>query len=133
MKITAKKYAQALFESTEGKSKNESEKIISRFVNILVENKDLKKAEKVINCFGKIWNENHAIAAVDVVTAEEADDNLVRSLNVYVAKMFKAKNVEISRKVDKSIIGGIIIRHHDTIYDGSLKSRLYSLKEKLIK
>lgn len=133
MKITAKKYAQALFESIQGKSKDESVKMISRFVNILIENKDLNKAEKVINCFGKIWNEENGIVAVDVATAEKIEEKLEHSLNVYIAEMFDAKNVEIKKRVDKNIIGGIVIRQGDTIYDGSLKSRLYSLKERLIK
>lgn len=133
MKITAKKYAQAFFEATKDKSGEEIKKAISRLVNILFENKDLDKAEAVIKYFVKTWNKNKGITVVDVVTAEKTDNEMIEMLNMYITKMFNAKDVEIRSRIDKGIIGGVIIKHGDKIYDGSLKSRLYSLKEKIIK
>jgi len=133
MKTTAKKYAQALFFALEGKNETESKDVISRFVKVLAENKDFNKAEKVLEYFGEIWNKENGIVAVDVTTAKKMSEDISSVFNDYVAKMFDARNVEMNLKVDKNIIGGIVVKQGDKIYDGSLKSRLYLLKEKLTK
>ena len=38
-----------------------------------------------------------------------------------------------TKKIDKNILGGVIIRYGDKVVDGSLKTQLEDLKEKLIK
>lgn len=39
------------------------------------------------------------------------------------------KNVVMSEKLDKSIMGGIVVDYGDTRMDGSVKTRLEGLKE----
>lgn len=133
MKISAKKYATALFEATAGKGEKEVKEAIERFVRILFENKDSKKAEMVIKYFVKTWNKNKGITVVDVLTKEKADEDVIKLLNEFIKKMLGAKELEIRQKVDKSIIGGVIIKHGDVIYDASLKTKVGELRNKLIK
>jgi len=48
-----------------------------------------------------------------------------------VAKLVDAR-IEASFKLDKSILGGTVVRIGSTIYDGSVRGRLERLKELLM-
>ncbi len=133
MKITPKKYAESLLEATEGKSKKEVEGIVARLVNVMAVNKDLNKFELVSKYFSKSWNAKNGIVVVDVTTANDLNDKMTNNLSDFILKMLKVEKIKIRSKIDKSILGGVIIKQGDTIYDGSLRSRLYSLKEVLSK
>jgi len=39
----------------------------------------------------------------------------------------------LSRKVDPSLLGGVVTRIGDQVFDGSLKHRLATLKEELLR
>lgn len=133
MKISLKKYAQALYEATADKSEAEVKRYIENFVKILAENKDLKRGELIGKYFQKTWNREHGITVVDVTTAQEASKETIEFLSGYVVKLFKADKVTIRQKIDKNILGGVIIKNGDTVYDGSLKTRIHNLKEQMVK
>ena len=42
------------------------------------------------------------------------------------------KSVTVSYSINEEIIGGVVTRIGSTVYDGSVKSKLESLKEQLI-
>lgn len=133
MKISLKKYAQALYEATADKSEAEVKRYIKNFVKILAENKDLKRGELIGKYFQKAWNREHGMTVVDVTTAQEASEETVQLLTDYVAKLFATNKVMMRQKVDKSILGGVIIRNGDMVYDNSLRSRINDLKEQIVK
>ncbi len=131
MKITAKKYAEALFEATEGKSEKEAKQIIARLLKLMIADRGLKDANLLIENFIKIWNKKNSLSLVDVTTAVKTTATSQKMIIEYIAKILKVEKVEISNKIDKSILGGVIIREGDKIFDGSLRGRLYDLKEKI--
>lgn len=132
MKITAKKYAESLLASVEGKSKKEVEQATKNLLDILVENKDLKMSAQIINQFSKLWDKKNSISRVEVTSANELTKSTKKDVEKFVATKFDVKTVEIVEKIDKSLMGGIVIRVGDRIYDGSLKSRVYDLKETIV-
>jgi F-type H+-transporting ATPase subunit delta len=46
-------------------------------------------------------------------------------------KSLTGKQVRLETKVDASIMGGIVIRIGDTVYDGSITNQLATLRERL--
>ena len=132
MKISLKKYAQALYEATVDKSEAEVKTYVQNFVKILAENKDLKRGEMIGKYFQKTWNREHGITVVDVVTAQKADKATLNDLSAYAAKLFAADKVVLREKVDANILGGVVIKNGDTVYDGSLRTRINNLKEQMV-
>ena len=132
MKISLKKYAQALYEATVDKSEEEVKRYVQNFVKILAENKDLKRGDLIGKYFRKTWNREHGITVVDMTTAKEADEETVKVISDYSAKLFNNDQVVIRTKVDQDILGGVIIKNGDTVFDGSLKSKIKSLKEAMV-
>ena len=63
---------------------------------------------------------------VEIISAYELDEGQRARLADLVAKRLKRK-VQVSARVDESIIGGVIIRDGDSVIDASLRGRLRQL------
>jgi F-type H+-transporting ATPase subunit delta len=133
MKITAKQYAQTLYELTENKSEKEVSGVVSNFSKYLVKNNDLKLGAQVIEKFNNIWNEKHDIVEAEVTSRENLHTEVYTKVRTYVSNKYKAKEVVINNIIDKSIKGGIVIKVGDDILDGSVAGKLNNLKSILKK
>ncbi len=133
MNITAKQYAQSLYEVVKGKKDSQIKEAIKNFFRILVNNNDIFKIDKIVANFTEIWNREEGIVAAKIISARKFDNKIINSLNNYIIKLSKAKRTEIRQIVDKNILGGVIIRYEDKIIDGSLRTRLADLKNKMVK
>lgn len=133
MKITEKQFALSLYESLSGKSEKEAGVVIEKFVKVLVENNELAKFEKIIEEFVNIWNKEKGIVEAEITSAKGLDKEIVKLLNGYIVKLSGAKEVAMKEKIDKDLLGGVIIKYGDQVLDGSLKMRLSSLKDKMVK
>ncbi len=66
----------------------------------------------------------------EVRSAIELDDDTVRRLEESLGRA-TGKQVEVKVVVDPSVVGGIVARVGDTVIDGSVRSRLDSLRDAL--
>jgi len=133
MKITSKQYAISLFESVKGKKDKEASAAVKKFFDVLVANNQTGQMNKIIDQFLKMWNTENGIVESEFFSAQGLDKETVKLLTGYIAKHTGAKQVIVSQKVDKDILGGVVIKYEDQILDGSLKTRLKNLKEQMVK
>ncbi len=133
MKITPKQYALSLYQSISGKNEKEISDIIDNFVNVVIENNNVSKINKIIEQFEIIWNKEEGIVEAGVVSARKLDNKIVKLLDNYVAELTGAEKVIMSEQVDKNILGGVVIRYGDKVLDGSVKTRIDNLKNELAK
>lgn len=140
MKITPKQYGEALYQSVQnlpagkaGKKDSQIKSAIENFVKLLISNNDMAKADKIIGQFEKIWNREKGIVEAEAVSARELDKKIVKLLNGYIIKLSGASKVLLKQKIDKNILGGVVIKYEDKILDGSLKTKLEALKINMIK
>lgn len=131
--ITPKSYAQSLYESTDGKTADEVTVISKKFVEIIAKNNHLAKTGAIIDEFIKIWNDEKGIVEATVVSAKEMDAETVNRLNDHILKLSKAKEIVLKQKVDKSILGGVVIAYGDKIINSSLKTQLADLRDRMVK
>jgi len=67
---------------------------------------------------------------VNVSAAQELDDKQQKTLSdALSAKLERSVNLQVS--IDKSLLGGAVIRAGDTVIDGSIRGRLTKLAETL--
>jgi F-type H+-transporting ATPase subunit delta len=130
MKINPKKYALALYESV-ALEEGAIENLLKNFVKILVKNNDLSKAKKIEIEFNKIWNKKKGIVDANIISAKKTDQETLEIIENYIKKISGSPNVNMQEEIDKDMIGGIIIKYEDKILDGSLRTSLKTLKEKL--
>lgn len=132
MKLTNKKYAQALFESVQGKSEKEVNVILKNFIDLLIKNNALAKINKIIEEFDTIWNKENKIVKATITTAQELDPGTAKSLENYIKELSGAEKLEVENEIKKDLISGAIVKYGDRILDNSLKTRINNLRIKMI-
>jgi len=125
-KRTNKQYAQILWEATKDVKGKDLEEVLKNFVLLLVKEQKFKQSDKIISEFIAYAKKQAGIVEIEVTTATDINKNTLNEIR----KVFGGK-VEANNKVDKDILGGVIVKTEDKILDGSLKTQLRNLKNKL--
>lgn len=126
--ITAEQYAEALFESLQEVKPEHHDKILDNFVKILADNQDLKLFDEIERVYKCIDLSNKGVKEVEITTARKiAESQELLSILNKVA----GQKLEIRRKIDQDLVGGVIIRVDDLLIDGSVKKSLNQLKEQI--
>ena len=117
-----------MYESLEEESEAKVHELIKDFIKILIKKNQINLIGKILVEFEKHWNGQRGIKNVEVTTA---DPLLHKKIIVSELERYLNKKVELEEKVDKEIIGGLIIKYDDILIDGSVKNRLELIKQKL--
>ena len=80
--------------------------------------------------FHNAYNEYKQIGKATVTTAVPLDDALRAQVNALVQELSKRNQVELTEKIDQSMIGGFVLNVGDRQIDASLKNKLKSLQVK---
>jgi len=131
--VDTKNLAQALFDTTFGKSPDESKKALSEFAKYLAKKNLLSHVDKITFEYEKIYNEKNNIIEATVTLLNRLSEKDKKELNESLKKRYKASEVKILEKVDKRILGGMKIKIGDTVFDNSLQNSLYQLETNLLK
>ena len=100
------------------------------FVKVLAENDRLSVISEIAKIFEDLKDQAEKTVQAEVVTAYELNDDQKSKLQAALKKRLGCE-VEITSRVDNSIIGGAIIRAGDMIIDGSVTAQLDRLTSEL--
>ena len=101
-----------------------------QFVSLLAENKRLSLLPDIANLFEAFKAEQEKTVEVTVRSAFELADDEVNALSSALKTRLE-RAVSIQSEVDKSLIGGTIIRAGDLVIDASVRGKLAKLTETL--
>jgi len=102
------------------------------FFKILVKNKRENFLKIICMNYLTFYAKDKSIRQVTVTSATEQSDEVYSAVRQLVAKAFdNSAEVEMTKKIDSDIIGGLIIQIDDKVYDASIKTQLKKVKEKL--
>ncbi|ACV64836.1 ATP synthase F1, delta subunit [Desulfofarcimen acetoxidans DSM 771] len=85
----------------------------------------------IVAAFVLLANQHRNIVEVHVTSAIEMNEKEQKSLAKVLDKL-AGKKVQPEYAVDPSLIGGVVVRIGDRVIDGSVKTRLATLKDRLI-
>jgi F-type H+-transporting ATPase subunit delta len=105
-------------------------KELRNLIAVLIANDRIAHVAEVAAAWRRIVQEQQGIRPAEIITARELTQDERDSLAAEVAKLAGAK-IDASFKLDKSILGGTVVRIGSTVYDGSVRGRLERLKETL--
>jgi F-type H+-transporting ATPase subunit delta len=103
---------------------------VYNFLRLLIVNKRMNSFNGICNAYRGLYNERFGIAEITVTSSMPLTVELRNKIEVKMSKI-TGKTVQITEKVDKSIIGGIMIDYGNTRFDGSVKTRLNELKKEI--
>ena len=101
-----------------------------RFLSVLADNKRLLLLPEIAGQFEERRAEEEQTLDVEVVTAYPLTDQQTEALTQGLTRRF-GKAVEMTSRIDASLMGGAVIRAGDTVIDGSIVGKLNKLKEAL--
>ncbi len=102
------------------------------FFKLLVDKNKIKFITTITEVFRKKYRDYVGIADYEVISAIDLDAKIINDIKKKLEEK-TGKKIEIKSKVEPEIIGGLIVKTEGLIYDGSLKSHLLKIKEKILK
>jgi F-type H+-transporting ATPase subunit delta len=105
-------------------------KELRNLIAVLIDNNRIGHVKEVAAEWRRILQEQQGIRPAEIVTARELGEQERAALASEVAKLAGGK-IDASFRLDKSILGGTVVRIGSTVYDGSVKGRLERLREAL--
>jgi F-type H+-transporting ATPase subunit delta len=102
----------------------------TNFVRVLVHYRRLGLVPEIAKLFERLRAEVEGLSRVEVTSAFELDPKYQESIAKAMSERLE-RNVDVSVRVDPSLIGGVVIRVGDLVIDASLRGRLTQLAHAL--
>ncbi len=99
------------------------------FINVVAKGKREMLLPEIAIAFTTLYRSHKGIVSAEITSAIPLSELEREKAKSIVAGL--GKEVELTEKIDKSIIGGFIIRVGDKQYDASVASRLSDVKQAL--
>ena len=99
----------------------------AKFLKLLTANRRLFAVSDVIRAFRALVAKFKGEATAEVTVAETLSDKNLDSLRTAL-KSVTGKDVTLNVKVDRSIIGGLVVKLGSRMVDSSLRTKLNSIK-----
>ena len=104
--------------------------VTMNLLDVLVENHRLPVVPRVRREYERLWRDANDLLPVTVTSAVQLDDAVVARLGEEIGRQ-TGRTVELTRQVDPSIVGGVIVRVGNAILDSSIKNRLEHLRKQI--
>ncbi|MBD2857615.1 F0F1 ATP synthase subunit delta [Spongiibacter sp. KMU-158] len=98
------------------------------FIKILSDNKRLALLPMISELFDAHKSQQEKTVDVELTTAFALDASAEANLAEVLSKKLE-RQVKVSSSVDKSLLGGVLVRAGDLVIDGSVRARLAKLAE----
>jgi F-type H+-transporting ATPase subunit delta len=102
------------------------------FLKILSDNDREEILHEVALRYEELVKEHLGKVEVSVTTAVELSDQEKEKLKGRLEKMLEGKEVVLETTVNPDLIGGAVFRFGGTMFDGSVRGRLASLREEML-
>ncbi len=105
--------------------------VAANFIKLVAMKRRLFAIREIIAAYNTLNDAYRGVARAEVTSAAALADAHVTALKEALKDVTGGKNVEISVKVDPSIIGGLIVKLGSRMVDGSLKTKLNAIRTRM--
>lgn len=120
-----RKIVQALLERIQ------ATKTVESFVMLLLERERISALPDIARELDRMIDERAGRIAADVVSAQPLTDAQLARLKGALEKL-SGKQVQISKREDPALLGGVVAKVGDVVYDGSLRTQLDQMRTSLV-
>lgn len=100
------------------------------FLDLLAENRRLDYAKIIAEEFLKLRKKDEGKISVNVTSAREISPEDQQKIEKALERRY-SKKVELTLQLNPQLIGGVVIRVGDQVFDGSLQNKLFKLQQQL--
>lgn len=100
------------------------------FLKILIDKNRISCINQIEDIYKKLLNEKNNIIEGTVISAISLNENEMKDLEIKLSQKY-SKTVKLKNEIDKSILGGLLVRLGNEEIDGTVKNRLTKMKEQL--
>jgi F-type H+-transporting ATPase subunit delta len=105
-------------------------RIVRNFLFILTDNQRTHLLPEILHTFEAVIRQRQGMAEAEVASAAELTASQKASLQQTLERL-TGKKIQAKYSLDPALLGGAVVRIGDTIYDGSVKSRLNKMRARL--
>ncbi len=99
-------------------------------VNLLTTNNRLNELENIVDSFNELYAKRKGIIEASITSAVPISNDLETEIVKYL-KSIKKGQINLSKKIDKSIIAGFVLDLDDTQFDASARKKLTKMQKQL--
>jgi F-type H+-transporting ATPase subunit delta len=105
--------------------------ISGNFLKLVATKRRLFALADMIRDFNKLNDSAKGLTRAEVTVAEPLKDAHVAALKEALVELTGGRSVEVAIKVDPAIIGGLIVKLGSRMVDGSLRTKLNTLRTRM--
>jgi F-type H+-transporting ATPase subunit delta len=105
-------------------------KILRNFLFLVVDHQRAHVLPEMISAFQEVVRQRQGIAEAEISSAVELSA-AQKAEFAFTLERLTGKRVEAKYSLEPKLLGGAVVRIGDTIYDGSLRSRLNAMRARL--
>lgn len=103
---------------------------LNNFLKILIEKDRISELDKIQKHYKELLNEKENIMEGTVTSAVPMNEIDIKELEVKLSTKY-SKTIKLNNVVDKSVLGGILVKLGNEQIDGTLRTRLANMRENL--
>ena len=105
-------------------------KIIRNFLFVIADHRRTQLIPEIAAAFEQVLRQRQSVAEAEISSAIELTAAQKKELAGTLGRL-TGKKIEPKYSLDPSLLGGAVVRIGDTIYDGSLRTRLNDMRGRL--
>ena len=127
MRITARQYAEGLYEAVKRAGSENLPGVVDRFLALLVRDRRGRDVTLVLRHLERIVERETGVKQVEVVSAVPLSETSEESLKAAGKRVFGGGKMLLKQKTNRAILGGAVLRTENEIFDASIGGRLGQL------
>lgn len=105
-------------------------KIIRNFLFLVIDNQRTHLLPAILATFERVLRQRQGVADAEVASPAEMTDSQKASL-LRTLERLTGKKINAKYSLEPGLLGGLVVRIGDTIYDGSVRNQLNQLRARL--
>ena len=102
-----------------------------RLLELLLDKRRITLVPAIAREYHHLLNNKKGIVSASLVCADKLGDGAIADIKARLAEHV-GRNLELEVKVDKTLLGGVVLKLGDQVIDGSLKGKLASIERMLL-
>ena len=104
---------------------------VRNFIAVIMDHRRLGELSEIIAAYDAVADAGKGVKEVEVTSARALNEDDRQQLEFEISKLAVSR-VRVSYRQDASLLGGAVVKIGSTVYDGSVRAQLDSLKQSLV-